>query len=86
MSHLFLQQMAEQYQYIVVAPDSNSALLSGWEIPTAKQAPTPDILHTQVSLYIYRQPILTRPIRTHTPPPPPSATSLPLLIFVHLDI
>lgn len=41
--------MAEKYQFIMIAPDSRSASLSGWRVQLAKDAPTPDVLHAQVS-------------------------------------
>ena len=44
-----LQELAEKYQFIIVTPDSQSASLSGWRVPLAKQAATPDVLHAQVS-------------------------------------
>lgn len=44
------QQMAEKYKYIVVAPDSRTASLAGWIISTAKQLPTPDILHAKACM------------------------------------
>jgi len=42
------QDNAEQYKFILIAPDSQSADLGGWRIPLANQAPTPDVLHIQV--------------------------------------
>ncbi len=41
------QDNAEQYKFILIAPDSQSADLGGWRIPLANQAPTPDVLHIQ---------------------------------------
>ena len=43
------QDNAEQYKFILIAPDSQSADLGGWRVPFANQAPTPDVLHIQVS-------------------------------------
>ena len=43
-----LQQQAEQYKFIIVAPDSRSDNSNGWSVASAKMPPTPDMLHTQV--------------------------------------
>ena len=45
-----LQQMAEKYQFIIVTPDSQTAAMTGWRFPLANQAPTPDVLHAQVTI------------------------------------
>ena len=39
--------MAEQYKFIIVAPDSRTAALSGWSVPLSSEPPSPDVLHTQ---------------------------------------
>ena len=41
------QDMAEQYKFIIVAPDSRTAALSGWSVPLSSEPPSPDVLHTQ---------------------------------------
>lgn len=40
--------MAEKYRYIMIAPDSQTAAMTGWRVPLANQPPTPDVLHAQV--------------------------------------
>ena len=39
--------MAEMYKFIIVAPDSRTAALSGWSVPLSSEPPSPDVLHTQ---------------------------------------
>ena len=50
-----VQAMAEHYQHIIVAPDSEFATTRGWVIPNANQAPSLDMLHTLVSSVVTRQ-------------------------------
>lgn len=42
------QTQAEQFGFIIVAPDSRTADFSGWSVPSADEPPSQDMLHTQV--------------------------------------
>lgn len=53
--------MAERYQHIIVAPDSQLATPRGWIVPLGNQAPSLDMLHTMVSA---RQAEITCPAST----------------------
>lgn len=44
------QDQAEQFKFIVVAPDSRTADFSGWSVPSAEEPPSQDMLHTQACL------------------------------------
>ncbi len=52
--------MAEMYKFIIVAPDSRTAALSGWSVPLSSEPPSPDVLHTQARGSLDRVPLCGR--------------------------